>query len=29
VRIIRWVNDLDCHGMRLSAIFREAVHTFL
>ena len=23
VRIIRWVNDLDYHGMRLSAIFQE------
>ena len=29
MRIIRWVNDLDYHGMRLSAIFREAFHTFL
>jgi len=23
VRIIRWVNDLDYHGMRLSAVFQE------
>ena len=23
VRIIRWVNDLDYRGMRLSAIFQE------